>query len=299
VGEHFGKVATLSRVGLSVGHSVSKVVGGSLMNKLSGGVWKKSMPQAGRAPVARSGTGDPVVYFPTCGARIFGGNTSDEAGLADVVMEVLERAGYAPRLPQGFEKLCCGLMLASKGMAEEADEMAHALTASLLAAADDGQGGLYPIIMDASSCAARMQKLLAGRVEILDFHEFAVDALLPRLNHRMQKKAGPIALHINCSARRTGTYDKLRTLVSACVEQVVEPAGVTCCGFAGDRGFVVPELNTHALRKIHAELPSNCCEGVSTNRTCEIGLTEETGRPYRSVAYLLEECSREEVAAAC
>jgi D-lactate dehydrogenase len=33
---------------------------------------------------------------------------------------------------------------------------------------------------------------------------------------------------------------------------------------------------------------------VSTNRTCEIGLTAETGRPYRSIAYLLEECSRSE-----
>ena len=299
VGEHFGKVATMSRVGLSVGNVASKVMGGELLNKLSGGVWKKSMPQAGRAPQARTSTGDPVVYFPTCGARIFGGNNSDEAGLADVVIELLIRAGFAPRLPEGFDKLCCGLMLASKGMAEEADAMSNALTTALLAAADDGQGGLYPIILDASSCSARMQKLLAGRVQILDFHEFAVDALLPRLNHRLHKKPGPIALHINCSARRTGTHEKLRTLVAACAEAVVEPAGVTCCGFAGDRGFVVPELNVHALRKIHAELPSNCCEGVSTNRTCEIGLTEETGRPYRSVAYLLEECSREEDATAC
>ena len=299
VTENFGKVATMSRVGLSVGNVASKVIGGELLNKLSGGVWKKTMPQAGRSPLARTATGDPVVYFPTCGARIFGGNNSSEAGLADVVIELLIRAGYAPRLPEGFDKLCCGLMLASKGMAEEADAMSNALTSALLAAADDGKGGLYPIILDASSCSARMQKLLAGRVQILDFHEFAVDALLPRLNHRLHKKTGPIALHINCSARRTGTHEKLRTLVAACAEAVVEPAGVTCCGFAGDRGFVVPELNAHALRKIHAELPSNCCEGVSTNRTCEIGLTEETGRPYRSVAYLLEECSREEDAAVC
>jgi len=299
VGEHFGKVATLSRVGLTVGNVASKVVGGNVLNKLSGGVWKKSMPQAGRAPQERTATGDPVVYFPTCGARIFGGNNAAEAGLADVVIEVLIRAGFAPRLPEGYEKMCCGLMLASKGMAEEADAMANALTTALLAAADDGKGGYYPIILDASSCSARMQKLLAGRVQLLDFHEFAVDALLPRLSHRITKTPGPIALHINCSARRTGTHDKLRTLVAACTESVVEPAGVTCCGFAGDRGFVVPELNVHALRKIHAELPSNCCEGVSTNRTCEIGLTEETGRPYRSVAYLLEACSRKEDAAAC
>jgi D-lactate dehydrogenase len=89
----------------------------------------------------------------------------------------------------------------------------------------------------------------------------------------------------------------LRRLIQACTEEVVEPAGVTCCGFAGDRGFIVPELNVHALRKIHEALPSNCHEGVSTNRTCEIGLTAETGRPYHSIAYLLEECSRTEIMA--
>ena len=87
--------------------------------------------------------------------------------------------------------------------------------------------------------------------------------------------------------------------LTACVEQVVEPAGVTCCGFAGDRGFVVPELNRHALRKIHDELPAACGCGVSTNRTCEIGLTAETGRTYRSIAYLLEECSRKESNLTC
>ena len=59
---------------------------------------------------------------------------------------------------------------------------------------------------------------------------------------------------------------KLRQLLAVCVEQVIEPSGVTCCGFGGDRGFVVPELNAHALRKVHDALPSNCCVGVSTNR---------------------------------
>jgi D-lactate dehydrogenase len=99
--------------------------------------------------------------------------------------------------------------------------------------------------------------------------------------------------------RRTGSDAKLRRLIEACVDQVVEPAGVDCCGFAGDRGFVVPELNVFALRAIHQALPTNCREGVSTNRTCEIGLTAETGHPYRSIAYLLEECSRPDSMGAC
>ena len=298
--DNFGKVATVSRVGLAIGHAVSSVVGDGLVSRLSGGAWKRGMPLAGKSIVERAGSGDPVVYFPACGGRIFGTNTADEPGLAEVIMELLVRAGYAPRLPEGFEQLCCGQMLASKGLAEEADEMADAVTAALLKAADDGQGGYYPVIMDASTCSVRMQKHLeerAPRLQLLDFHEFAVDALLPRL--MLTKKSGPIALHINCSVRRVASDAKLRQLIEACALEVVEPAGVTCCGFAGDRGFVVPELNVHALRKVHEGLPANCCEGVSTNRTCEIGLTAETGRPYRSVAYLLEECSRPETMGSC
>ena len=288
--DNFGKVATASRVGLAIGHAVSSVVGDGFVARLSGGAWKRGMPQAGKVPTQGAGAGDPVVYFPACGGRIFGANTPDEATLPEVIMELLERAGYAPRLPQGFDKLCCGQMLASKGLAEEAEEMANAVTDALLKAADNGRGGYYPIIMDASTCSVRMQKHLAGRLQLYDFHEFAVAALLPRLI--ITRKPGPIALHINCSVRRSASDDKLRQLIEACADDIVEPAGVTCCGFAGDRGFVVPELNAHALRKVHEALPANCCEGVSTNRTCEIGLTAETGRPYRSIAYLLEECSR-------
>ncbi len=287
---NFGKVTTMSRVGLNLGHAASAMVGDSLVARLSGGTWKRGMPHAGKAPVQYSGTGDPVVYFPACGGRIFGANTEGEATLPEVIMELLVRAGYAPRLPEGFDKLCCGQMMASKGLSEEADAMSEAVTQALLKAADDGQGGFYPVIMDASTCSVRMQKVLAGRLELLDFHEFAHDALLPRL--RLIKKPGPIALHINCSVRRTASDAKLRSVLKACVEEIIEPAGVTCCGFGGDRGFVVPELNAHALRKVHEAIPASCCEGVSTNRTCEIGLTAETGRPYHSIAYLLEECSR-------
>ena len=294
---NFGKVATVARAGLAIGHAVSSVVGDGALARISAGAWKRGMPRAGTLPAPYKGAGDPVVYFPACGGRIFGANSPDEASLADVVIELLVRAGYAPRLPEGFDKLCCGQMLESKGMADAADQMADNLTEALLKAADDGHGGFYPVIIDASTCSVRMKEHLAGRLPLYDFHEFAHDALLPRL--RITRKPGPVALHVNCSVRRTGSDAKLRRLIEACVDQVVEPAGVLCCGFAGDRGFVVPELNVHALRSIHEALPKNCCEGVSTNRTCEIGLTAETGRAYHSIAYLLEECSRPDIMGAC
>ena len=109
----------------------------------------------------------------------------------------------------------------------------------------------------------------------------------------LHKKAAPVLVHLNCSARRMGFEAKLKQLASACADQVVLPAEVKCCGFGGDRGFVVPELNAHALRKLHAEVPAGCCGGYSSNQTCEIGLTHATGLPYRSIVHLLDECSAE------
>ena len=291
---HFGKVAALTRLGVSAGHVAAKVIGSTRLSKATHGAWKASMPQAGRPPVESQATGgDPVVYFPACGGRIFGANAPGEPVLSEVIVELLGRANYTARMPEGADKLCCGLMLESKGLQQDADRMAATLTEALLAAADDGHGGTVPVVIDASSCASRMKKYLEAHacgLQILDFHEFAHDALLPRL--QIRRKASPVALHVNCSVRRDGLDGKLRALVGSCAEHTVEPAGFSCCGFAGDRGFVVPELNAHALRKVSGSLPADCGEGVSTNRTCEIGLTEQTGRPYRSVAYLLEECSR-------
>jgi D-lactate dehydrogenase len=298
---HFGQFAGASRLGLRAGHAAAAVLGEERVSQWSGGAWKRSMPQAGRKLLPErqdaTATGDPVVYFPACAGRIFGANHSGEPTQPEVITTLLARAGYALRLPAGADSLCCGKMLDSKGMTEEADAMAEAVAQALLAAADDGQGGQYPVIMDASTCTLRMQKHLAGRLPLLDFHTFANDALLPRL--RLHRQPGPVALHINCSVRLAGTEAPLRQLLAACVDRVIEPAGVNCCGFGGDRGFVVPELNAHALRKLHQALPADCGHGVSTNRTCEIGLSAETGRPYRSIAYLLEECSRPEANESC
>jgi D-lactate dehydrogenase len=67
---------------------------------------------------------------------------------------------------------------------------------------------------------------------------------------------------------------------------------VTCCGWAGDRGFTFPELNAHALRLLPGALPAGCAAGYSSSRTCEIGLSEHAGVPYRSIVYLVDEASR-------
>jgi len=75
---------------------------------------------------------------------------------------------------------------------------------------------------------------------------------------------------------------------------VLVPPSAGCCGFAGDRGLLVPELTASALRDEAAEIAALPADSVcvSTSRGCEVGLTRATGRPFRSLAQLLEEATR-------
>jgi D-lactate dehydrogenase len=59
-------------------------------------------------------------------------------------------------------------MLASKGMAEAAEDMSNRLEAALMKASTTG----HPVVMDASACSARMQKHLTPP-DGLRLHEFA------------------------------------------------------------------------------------------------------------------------------
>jgi D-lactate dehydrogenase len=70
----------------------------------------------------------------------------------------------------------------------------------------------------------------------------------------------------------------------------VVPASAECCGFAGDKGFLVPELTASATRREAEEVRALRATGASlysTCRTCEIGMTRAVGAPYRSLVQLV------------
>ncbi|MFV9976052.1 MAG: hypothetical protein AB8U95_05230 [Francisella endosymbiont of Hyalomma asiaticum] len=51
-------------------------------------------------------------------------------------------------------------------------------------------------------------------------------------------------------------------------DEIVIPRSVTCCGFAGDKGFTFPELNASALSGLKEEVKDYVC-GISNSRTRE------------------------------
>ena len=92
-----------------------------------------------------------------------------------------------------------------------------------------------------------------------------------------------------------GIDAQLTQVVEPFCTSAVVPESAGCCGFAGDRGYLVPELTTAATAAEAQEVQVGAFSGFySSSRTCEIGLTRATGKPYRSFWYLLDEASRPE-----
>jgi D-lactate dehydrogenase len=129
------------------------------------------------------------------------------------------------------------------------------------------------------------------RLRIVDSVEFAHDSLLPRLT--IKRKLGTVALHPVCSLTKMNLTPKLEAIAQACAAEVVIPRDAGCCAFAGDRGFLFPELTASATRHEADEVKATTCDGhFSSSRTCEVGMTRATGSIYRSYLFMLEAATR-------
>jgi D-lactate dehydrogenase len=129
------------------------------------------------------------------------------------------------------------------------------------------------------------------KLRILDSVEFAADVLLPKL--KIHRKLHSVALHPVCSATKMAIVPKLVAISQACSDEVLVPRDAGCCAFAGDRGFLFPELTASATEVEAAQAIFADHEGYySSSRTCEIGMTRATGKVYQSYLHLLDHASR-------
>jgi len=256
-------------------------------------------PAPARMPATRR-EGAAAVYLPACVNRIFGPRQAGQTTVVEALVAVSERAGLPVWIPADAPGHCCGTPWTSKG-----HPGAHAWMAGHTADAlwRWSEGGRVPIVIDASSCAGGLVDELPDALDeegaerhraltIIDSVAWAHDRLLPNL---AIEPAGSVAVHPTCSTRHLGMTAKLQKLAEALAEEVFVPPSAFCCGFAGDRGMLHPELTRSATEQEAAELDRRAFDAyVSSNRTCEIGLESGTGRPYSSIIQLLEERSRQE-----
>lgn len=302
----------LKCVGFSHAILGTKLMGGTALalRKLSGNripLWNEYMPRgAGRIPAPTgngrlplSGRTAPqpsrtVVYFPSCINRTMGKSADydGEPGLTTKTVALLEKAGYGVKFPENLSNLCCGMAFDSKGFKEEGAMKAEELNRALLSASNNGE---LPVYADMSPCLYRMKETLDKRLRLYEPIEFILRHLTEALEFK--KLPETVAIHATCSSTKMGLSSDFKKLAEMCAEKVVVPDGVGCCGWAGDRGFTFPELNTSALAGLRPGIPEGCAGGYSTSRTCEIGLSLHSGLSYKSIVYLVDRCTTPKVTA--
>ncbi|AUB76886.1 4Fe-4S ferredoxin [Pseudomonas sp. Lz4W] len=298
LGNHFTTTLQGARFMLHAANGARMLLGAPRLGKISAALtraskgrvplWTNAMPQPERPIRFSPPVNDArprVVYLAACVSRVMGpaAGDSEQMSLLDKTRGLLEKAGYQVVFPDNMDSLCCGQPFASKGYAEQAEHKRQELIGALLHAS---RGGLDPIYCDTSPCTLRLvQDLNQSRLDLYDPVRFIRTHLVHKLNFTPQ--TAPIAVHVTCSTQHLGESQALIDIARLCSTQVVIPEGIHCCGFAGDKGFTTPELNAHSLRTLK-DAVQHCSEGISTSRTCEIGLSQHGGIDYHGLVYLVD-----------
>ncbi|MCP5365415.1 MAG: FAD-binding oxidoreductase [Hyphomicrobiales bacterium] len=303
IANHFGTTLAATRQGLRAADLAARAMGPQTLEKVSKTIrrlskdsipsWTPAMPTAASfkaSPHTEVASSHPeVVYLPSCASRTMGParNDPEQEDLPSKTESLLEKAGFTVIYPERLSDLCCGQPFESKGLADLADAKTKEMGRALAEASRDGA---LPIVSDTSPCSYRLKQNLPEKLRPLDIVEFIHDHMMDRL--KFEKLPEAVALHVTCSGRKMGLEGKLRAIGTACAKTAVIPQDVQCCGWAGDKGFSTPELNAHALRTLRDSLPEGCTSGYSHSRTCEIGLSMHSGKPYRSIVYLVDACTK-------
>jgi D-lactate dehydrogenase len=255
--------------------------------------WDRDLPGGGTRRVTLRREQADVVFFAACIGTMFG-PADHGPGASAAFLQLCERAGVRVRTPDDVAGLCCGTPWKSKGLSDGYAEMRDRVLPALWEASDHGR---LSVVVDAASCTEGVERLIGADDErfpglrVVDAVLFVDEHVLNSLT--VTAPIGSLALHPTCSSTQLGTNEALSRIAGTIASEVVIPDGWGCCGFAGDRGMLHPELTASATAREAASVTSRAFDAyASTNRTCELGLTRATGHAYEHLLETLERATR-------
>jgi D-lactate dehydrogenase len=294
VARNFSLAERMTRAALSIGAGINRLFGRrtmtrmtQLFRKIAPGLplWPVRLSGAPKLPkrVAMSG-GRQIVYIPSCVTRML--RVEGAESTMDALLSVAAKVGIDVILPENIHGACCGQLFSSKGFAAAYQYTADKMLALLWELSHQGR---LPVVMDVSSCTYTM---LNGRkrfdgLQILDVVDFLHDMVLPLATdiRRMEN----VVLHPVCSLHKMNTYGKFVAVAQHFAAGVTVPLHAGCCGMAGDRGFFFPELTAAATAHEALEVGTTACDGhYSSAVSCELAMSEATGKAYESILRLAE-----------
>lgn len=293
--EHMDSVTGALRAMLKVLYAIRVVLGKRIFGAIARfmrritckalPLWNEYMPNGADKikPQAAKGGELKVVYFPSCITRSMGTTYAyrKEQEVTRVTAAVLQAAGYDIIYPKDMNKLCCGMLFSSKGYVEAGKVASKALEMALLEASE---GGKIPVLCDMTPCLYTMKSNMSETaLQLYEPAEFIDRFVLDNL--KLEKVDEKVAVFAVCSSKKMSVDPHLVAVAGACAREVAV-MDTNCCGFAGDRGFFFPQLNEHGLRNLKKQT-EGCDSGYAVSRTCEIGLSRNSGIVFKSIVYLV------------
>ncbi len=311
IAKEFRVVESLVCFALKSGRLVNRLAGEKAMARLTKAarkmiptfpLWSNQLQKPPGLAILGKIYSDPanretVVYFPTCISRVLGSSAEGRKNIMEAFFSVSKKAGISVVIPKNISGSCCGQIFSSKGFRDAYHFMANAWMEELWTTSCEGK---YSVVVDVSSCTYTLQhlrpalsesnQLLFDRLKILDSIEFLCDSVLP--GSLVKQKKDKIILHPVCSVDKMGIEYKFRKVAAFYAREVVVPVEAGCCGMAGDRGFLFPELTESATHDEAAEVDESDYDGYySSARTCEMAMSEAVNKNYESILHLVDDCT--------
>jgi D-lactate dehydrogenase len=308
--KNFKTVAKTVKFALASGILLNRTLGNNTMYRFTGAIrkvipafplWSNQLALAKPIPklTEQHSQTQKVVYFPACISRVMGDADENQKGVMRTFLDVSEKAGIEVLIPDNIEKQCCGQIYSSKGFRDAYSYTVNQAISKLWKTTKEGR---YPVVLDISSCSQTLSNcrpVLSKEnqekfdfLQIIDSIAYLHDYVIPRV--KISKKKRHIVLHPVCSLQKMdGLEWKFNALATHFAEKVTHPMFAGCCGMAGDRGFLFPELTRSATLSEKTEVCSSAAfDGYySSSKTCEIALSDAVGKNYYSILRLVDDCS--------
>ncbi len=315
VAKHFKTVEWLTRIGLNAGAVMNKLFGNNAMVKLTKGLkkivpamplWSNYLQAAPNLTVLNATDGAAtadaaraIVYFPACISRTMGNYQGQAKNLMEAFMSVCKKAGISVHMLNDVKGTCCSQIFSSKGFNEAYRFTANKIVDELW---QSSKQGLLPVVIDVSSCAYTLhqmrpilddaRKIKYDALTILDSVDFLHDMVMPLVQPTRLDRS--IVLHPVCSLKKMKTENKFAAIAKHFAKEVTIPNYAGCCGMAGDRGFLFPELTASATKVEGLEVQQQKYDGYySSTKTCELAMSEAVKENYQSILYLVDEAMGE------
>jgi len=308
VAKHFAVVVGMARFALKAGAIINRLLGRGAMTNMTT-LLKKVIPAMPLwtdqilAPPSLAvlnknplkGSAETILYYPSCISRMLGSSVDGKKNLMETFMSVSQKAGIAVQVPDNIFGGCCSQIFSSKGYKSAHQYMANDFVETIWEAS---KHGTLKVVIDVSSCAYAIKNIKAHLTDvnktrydlmtILDAVDYLHDMVMPR--QPVVNKKRSVVLHPVCALQKLHTQHKFVGLANHYAAKVTVPLNAGCCGMAGDRGFLFPELTASATLPEALEVSRNNYEGYySSTKTCEMALSQTVGENYESILFLLDE----------